>query len=70
MPKRSVTAAALFQSRHLNVRYMSLLSHVHVAYCNQHGAKGGRIGSVVTRRAIDLKIRGSSPANGSSRIAG
>ena len=31
---------------------------------------GGRIGSVVTRRDIVLKIRGSSPANGSSRIAG
>ena len=31
---------------------------------------GGRVGSVVTYRAIDLKIRGSSPSNGSSRIAG
>ena len=32
--------------------------------------KGGRVGSVVTRRAIDLKVRGSSPAHGGSRIAG
>ena len=31
---------------------------------------GGRVGSVVARRAIDLKVRGSSPANGGSRIAG
>ena len=31
---------------------------------------GGRVGSVVARRAIDLKIRGSSPAHGGSRIAG
>ena len=31
---------------------------------------GGRVGSVVTRRAIDLKVRGSSPAHGGSRIAG
>ena len=35
-------------------------------------SRGGRVGSVVTRRAtcIYLKIRGSSPANGSSQIAG
>ena len=32
--------------------------------------KGGRVGSVVVRRAIDLKVRGSSPAHGGSRIAG
>ena len=31
---------------------------------------GGRVGSVVARRAIDLKVRGSSPAHSSSRIAG
>ena len=30
----------------------------------------GWVGSAVARRAIDLKIRGSSPAHGSSRIAG
>ena len=29
---------------------------------------GGRVVSVVTRRAIDLKIRGSGPAHGSSRM--
>ena len=32
--------------------------------------EGGRVGSVVTRRAIDLKVRDSSPAHGGSRIAG
>ena len=31
--------------------------------------EGGRVGSVVTRRAIDVKVRGSSPAHGGSRIA-
>ena len=32
--------------------------------------KGGRVGSVLVRRAIDLKVRGSSLAHGGSRIAG
>ena len=31
---------------------------------------GGRVGSAVARRAIDLKVRGSSPAHGGSWIAG
>ena len=31
--------------------------------------KGGPVGSAVARRATDLKICGSSPANGRSRIA-
>ena len=31
---------------------------------------GGRVGSVEARRAIDLKVRGWSPALGGSRIAG
>ena len=30
---------------------------------------GGRVGTVVARRAIDLKVRGSSPTHGGSRIA-
>ena len=38
--------------------------------CIIYRGGGGQVGSVVTRRAIDLKIRGSSPANDSSRIAG
>ena len=43
-----------------------------VLVCGVHSlsAAGGRVGSVVARRAIDLKVRGSSPAHGGSRIAG
>ena len=45
-------------------------AHVEMFQSNNLLVAGGRVGSVVARSSIDLKVRGSSPAHGGSRIAG
>ena len=67
LPKTADLWKAIVDRKHL---FDGTDTHDSVTYSYTCMGGGGRVGSVVTRRAIDLKVRGSSPAHGGSRIAG